>query len=724
MQTQRLLRGTYLLEFSLVTFAIAAFSIAALDLLTLYRTRSALQVAIDTGLRCLYPVDADCRRGGSMSDDDVAGLVDVYHSINPNQPLPPQYTPVEQWQASVSADWYQVPLRRVGLESVSFIEPRPEVPALIEYESFPVTSRRVSLAMISALPRIEGSVFNERFVRSGDVGGLGQTPVGGVGGSTDRVCPSSDYDPSCLMASPSIGSVNAILNPRELDGFRGPLPCPGQTVDGECRVPAYILVRGRSSGVAEARGKLTLEIEYTSDKTRQLGGRLFASAHEAHLVPRGIGVDDVQSDTFEPYREELTRHVNLLVPLYGKFRLRFYLQSLSGHRIEWNASDVRIFTPVYKVETSTVECGYRASSKDEIDMTAPCPGGSALREIDLSRPQRETRSIGCLENTISDSEAARSVGLKFVSGMRVIRQSAAEGCSAIIRRSVPCPDSAVTTELACGPLGHREGVVACPPPDGATSPEWKAREQIILPEPQNTVVCQKRGDGLVCGDTAFESLVECPLVIPQRYQSSTAPFLFRTCGNAAGERGLETRLREEASKVVPPEVPVDFEMRRTGTLICNAEVDPEGCNCFKRAEVVSAERVLCAAGVRRDSAQVRSCCESSVGRCELVPTRLPSSTTKRELAEESLERARILAEEAAGAILGGFIRCDQKTESDPSQQCGQIVFNQDAVTATGSGQVEVPLRLLRLAPGEGTVSIGYTASRPLEEQRLRNSSRP
>jgi hypothetical protein len=713
MKIQRLLRGTYLLEFSLVTLGIAAFSVAALDLLTLYRTRSALQAAVDTGLRCLYPLDAECRRSGVLRETGARGLFDVYHSINLNQPLPPHYSPVEQWQAAVSAEWYQLPAREVTLESVSYIEPRRSVPALAEYTTFPVISQKVVLETVAGLPRVSGTAFNERFVRAVDVGGVGQGSVGSVGGGTDRTC-GSDYDPACLMAAPTIRSVQAILNPEELRGYRGELPCPGQVDSrGECRIPAYILVRGRSSGVAEAQGKLTLEIEYNEREKRPLGGRLFASANSAHLVPRGISLDDVESDTFEPYTDELTKHVNVTVPLYGEFRLRFFLQSLSGHRVEWNSTEIMIFTPVYRVQKSTVECGYRAASNHQIDLTKPCPDGSAHRMIDPERAHRDSVSLGCVENTDSDLQAAERAGLRLVPGMSVIRQSAAEGCSEIIRTTVPCPDSAISTELACGTVGHLEGAEICPVPPEALVPEWTARTQNLITE--SGAVCHQRAEGFTCGDRVFESAAACPLAALRKYRTPTAPFLLRTCGD---EEGLESRLRDEAAKIVPKDVPVVFEMQRTGTLMCDTRVDSEACRCFKRSEAAGITRTLCAAGIRRGSVAAAACCGTGIGECEFVPTRLPSYESKKEISKESLERARVVAEEAAGAILGGFTRCKDEGNQDRSEQCARIDFDQDAVTATGRGQAEVPLRLLRLTPGEGTVSIAYTASRPLEAARL------
>lgn len=467
-------RGGAVVELAFASLGLAFFIVGATDLARIFQARSAVQAAVQEGLRCVYPLDASC--GAVMPNPPAPILFDVW--VNRRSPA---YA-IQQEYFTASAQWnteqrWNVQREATVVQSITMDQPQR---SYVQQEVlYPVDAHAVYIVQTRDLPRVGGAdplspVFRDR---STGAEAMPNTVISlqSIRDSTQLTPQSTNgivpddayYRPEHKIGEVSLSlreawrgreslrSALALLARRNasLRCYQSPVVnrggrsfvqwgaagepelCryrsdPARSIfDGTTlKVPLMFHVSGSIAGTVAAQstpGKLVMLLQWSSptegEGSLRLGGRLISDGGRGSLVVRGAAWEDLRrraqtAHSNSGYADEINTHQTLgPLPIDAQVTLSFFLSSANGQTVAWQGGELRLFFPTFELVKQTFPCGY---SKDPTQCATP-PKGVAVSysAASTSSPLKLERRIqsACRVEQPTPFEASPSAVLEQVS---------------------------------------------------------------------------------------------------------------------------------------------------------------------------------------------------------------------------------------------------------------------------------------------------------------------
>lgn len=740
-------RGTYLLEFSFAVLGTAFLVIAVLDLASILRARSAVRVAVESGLRCMFPTDSGCPADAAIVESASGPRFDVF--VRPNF----LSYGIPTYRLRTSVEWYSLPRRAEEVISGSYETTRQR--ALIVRERFPVEATGAYLSQVTGLPDVGGTSINPTFsLPSGVREDNGVYTISlSANGSTSTNCSGNDYDSACEIGVVPVGPLPIIQGDQSIFARQVQPVCylgddtrngcerfdsktAGSDLFESAAAAGFSATQGlmHISGSTQAlesgaEGKVTFQIEYPDNSylpegnIRRLGGRVVSDGGNDHFVIRGLGAKRFAGDSSD--YKEIELHNALTIPVNASFRVRFFLQSSNGKRIGWKGAQIRIFTPTYRVtKLESVNCSQLTDSIADHELIKACvshPFAKTFFEYRArtDRPQIEPmRDAGCFEKLPELSEVLSSEELRNGYRLKVVEAVGGSVC-ANRRKDFECPPGASLEKVVCNnafPADDRASV--CPAPSNATNITYrtvskspsKSSEICFLGNGLESLNCESKTFNRPAVETDRISPVGiCSLALlhtlPMR---ATSDMPERSCGSSDAS---ESEILKAAVVPVPPQgVPISVIREERGELFSATKpVDP--CIRFSTYEKGASRELVC--GRQLTKSQAEQCCDKAGGVCRVEEVRRSETERNIHFNALSTDRAVIAANEALDAVWpGGSLECKEASAS----ACSEVAFEtSSAGIASGKGRMTVPLRILKFLPGADEVTLTFDGSRVTEE---------
>jgi hypothetical protein len=398
-------RAKYLLEFAVSLPVLLSLVLGANDINNVMRAKTALQEGSKTTLRCLYPTDGKCWQN---SGDTRSRL---YHAQRVNQS---KILTIGTYNYDGEASWLEAPRYSYNnadvniIGSVSYAVPNPQIIARWNSSNLELQGDVPYVVEEYSLPYISGNELNARYTTANNnepYPEVRNVSVNNIAGITNR---GSNDDDAILIGE---SSTFIIENPFVEKNSQGQItyvrPCfVANNVDTAlntsknanfstiCKHPnsarimldisGDILSRYNNRNVnSSSQGKVLIEL-IVGNTTRKLGGRLF-SANDSNpslagnFAPRGYLMNSNNALTRTShsldkmkYDEEALTHNNLTVPYDTPIKLRYKLLSKDSGLVAWRATQLRVFTSVYKKASDLADCTQKYSLS-QVNNIASCP---------------------------------------------------------------------------------------------------------------------------------------------------------------------------------------------------------------------------------------------------------------------------------------------------------------------------------------------------------------
>lgn len=399
-------KGSYILEFGLLSLGIVFLTAGVWDFVAITHARNSLDAALQHGLRCAYPVDAACTLPGVApitASDDIR--YDAWVTLT-DQDLDDKYTTILE-EGTASASGYREFFTEVieNTQTIQTVSASVHDSSYAEYPKlYPVRAKKLSLSLTDPLPFISGesTAPSFRIRRPDDTNGTrpGSQAVPFLSKSLSRVVilpgaregESDEYllPPGYLL--PNHDEMFEVLSANSLS-LETSLPCLNTDSTGKetaCDgvenfggagkhqasdltdicidkdeisvlrfVHALIHVSGDViPGRSQFGDKVTMSLKVSGcGEERKLGGRLLESTSSGNFMVRGARETLLHGsgrDTY--YAEEFKRYQHVLIPVGRPFKLKFHLESQSSSGIGWRGREVRIFVPRYRFQSEDLSC--------------------------------------------------------------------------------------------------------------------------------------------------------------------------------------------------------------------------------------------------------------------------------------------------------------------------------------------------------------------------------
>ncbi len=411
--------GGAIIELAFASLGLAFFIVGATDIARIFQARSAVQAAVQEGLRCVYPLDGSC--GAYTPNLPAPILFDVW--VNQRSPA---YS-IQQEFFSVSSQWnteqrWNVQREETVVESVTVDQPQR---SYVQQEVlYPVDAHAVYIVQTRGLPRVDGEdprdpVFLDRRSRN-PVAPVATIDLVGIQKSTNLepesingVIPDDAYyksefdigqvsftlkgawegNESLSSALQLMAKYNTALkcyqSPISTRGGSSvvrwaaagdPEPCAYRSSDASeifdgstLKVPLMFHVSGGISGtnaLEGAPGKLVMLLTWSSPTqgkgSVRLGGRLISEGGFGSLVVRGASWEDLTRRSRNAhekagYQREINSYHTLgPIPIDAHVTLSFFLSSRGGKTVAWQGGKLRLFFPTFELVRERFECGFHA----------------------------------------------------------------------------------------------------------------------------------------------------------------------------------------------------------------------------------------------------------------------------------------------------------------------------------------------------------------------------
>lgn len=409
-------RGSYLLEFGVVTLGIAMAIVGIADVARIFHARGAIRAGVTEALRCLYPADPKCT-STTLSNALIPGArFNAWVWGSEGYMIP-------QTRYTIVSSIFQEPVLEIGYEATklnSIDVSQPDSAFDRHAIQFPVDAHSPYLVMTRDLPMISGSdplnpTFRDRY--SGKRIEPNQTiAIQSIRKLAVRSVPNPQKGENEYSAGFEIGSQTVTFTDswltelkdasqmaaiREQYGvsvpcYQGPLVsgassprlewprtkqpriCSYRSTSGSeshlhllsgenLSIPIMIRISGVSRATsASAQGKIVASLSWYDrgrQMTRQLGGRVFSSSGQANFVTRGADWNDINPDARlayrERYRDEIELHGTLpLIPVRSAITVRLYLSSVNGQPVGWQGESLEVFYPRVQLVREVMACGF------------------------------------------------------------------------------------------------------------------------------------------------------------------------------------------------------------------------------------------------------------------------------------------------------------------------------------------------------------------------------
>ncbi len=469
-------RGGAVVELAFASLGLAFFIVGATDIARIFQARSAVQAAVQEGLRCIYPLDASC--GAVRPSAPAPILFDVWvNQSSPGYAIQQEYfTASAQW--STEQRW-NVQREETVVQSVTMEQPQR---SYVQQEVlYPVDAHAVYIVQTRGLPRVGGAdpldpLFRDR--RTGDLVAPNTTislqsireSTQLVPQSTNGIVPNDahyrrEYKigevsfslQEAWRGQESLSSALALMARRNasLRCYQSPVSnqggrslvqwgaagepelcayrsaAPSSIFDGTTlKVPLMFHVSGDIAGTRADQdnpGKLVMLLQWSSPTegsgSAQLGGRLISDGGQGSLVVRGASWEDLTrrartAHDEAGYANEINSHQTLgPLPIDAQVTLSFFLSSANGQTVAWQGGALRLFFPTFELAKQTFPCGY---SKDPTQCATP------PKDVAVSYNAVSTSSLPTLEKRINGAcrveqptpfEASPSAVLEQVSSL-------------------------------------------------------------------------------------------------------------------------------------------------------------------------------------------------------------------------------------------------------------------------------------------------------------------
>lgn len=474
-------RGSYLLEFGVVTLGIVIAIVGIADVARIFHARGAIRAGVTEALRCLYPADPTCTTT-TLSEAQITGVrFNAWVWGSEGYVIP-------QTKYTIMSSIFQEPVLEVGYEATklrSVDVAQPESRYERHAIQFPVDAHSPYLVMTRDLPKISGSDplnpgFRDRYAGK-RIAPSKTLPIQSIQKVAVRSVPNSSRGESEYSAGFEIGSqtftvsdawptesedvsqmttirgsygvsvpcyqgplVSGASSPRiEWSSAQPPHTCSyrsanirGSAVDllsGEqLSIPIMLRISGVSRATSTtAQGKIVATMSWFDrgeQKTRQLGGRVFSSSGQANFVTRGADWSDIYQDAQPAYRDRYYNEIELhgtlpLIPLHSTVTIRLYLSSVNGQPVGWQGNSIEVFYPFFTFAHEVVSCGF--SEIPTVCASEPTDRLVLFRDIGSSADARAVskQDSSCSRNTpqtfeTSDGEALLRVHNEIRQGKR------------------------------------------------------------------------------------------------------------------------------------------------------------------------------------------------------------------------------------------------------------------------------------------------------------------
>jgi hypothetical protein len=481
--------GHYILELSLVLPIFLTLVFATFDLVSIFRASSSLQAGLDTAARCLYPLEAGCRREIPAQS---AGRYDLYRENRSTDYFIPDYT-YSVRESSLRIPVYAYPeMRAAILNTLEY-----EVPGLFfhELQNFYPARREISYVLQSAgLPVISGDALNPDL-----------RPQKGVPLAPRRISLASIHGRSSA-GSRRLGTISFELPaPPEAQ-----LPCyPTQaTASGaeatrnfEARCPdtpsrrlaAVLFIRGKRDSLPGAHGAIEISLEGGGERI-PLGGRRLDYApglSDGNFVPRGSPLESISPATASGY-SEFASYQNLRLLHSVPYRLHFDLRNESGEP-GWSGEELEIYFPRYDTAREYLDCtgGVTIDAEGKpfgCPVPAGMPAGSPI-ELLSETPLRQiavSAHCGAVSDTRTPIEALID-GSHFELDAYTLLPDSSVACP-VAQRSLVCASPEAMNGVGELPENgyirrSASALAACPPllSDLGVAENLRWKEKVIQP---------------------------------------------------------------------------------------------------------------------------------------------------------------------------------------------------------------------------------------------------
>lgn len=437
-------RGGAIIEFAFASLGLAFFIVGATDIARIFQARSAVQAAVQEGLRCVYPLDASC---GAVNQSPPAPILfDVWVSqISQGYAIQQEFfTASAQWQTERR---WSVQQEEVAVPNVTVDQPQR---SYVEQEVlYPVDAHSVYIVQTRGLPRVGGGDPLSPVFRDSRtdviVDSISTIPLRNIQESTqlvpqsiNGVVPDDAYYERRLKigevsfslesawgGQESLSSALALMARRNasLNCYQSPIvaqggssvvqwnapgdpePCayrasdPSAIFDGAAlKVPLMFHVSGDIVGTRAGQGnpgKLVMLLNWSSPTagsgSKQLGGRLISTGGRGDLVVRGASWDDLTKNSQDAhekagYAAEISSHQTVgPIPIDAQVTLSFFLSSANGQTVAWQGGALRLFFPTFELTKEKFSCGYSSNPN-------PADCGSLSKDVSLSYKAVSTSS--------------------------------------------------------------------------------------------------------------------------------------------------------------------------------------------------------------------------------------------------------------------------------------------------------------------------------------------
>lgn len=525
-----LIRGVSLLENAVLLPLVLATVVGVIDLNTVLQGYTALHTGVDTALRCAYPVDGACvssearlttfdwfkltraLRPDPVSTVDYAGtarllLVPSYEIIPTVRvldrgsaaagPSGLTLTPAE-YQASGETGVVILRAFLPGLERALLTEGVSSDNPRLARMVYPGDKRGSYPPRLSV--GVRGSKVHRGLERSDDLYGytdyfrvpFPDFPANAA--PSGRCYLAQGYNRSNVGTTPQFESACGEEAPNGNPGNpRGENPrfAPSQFTPTSDEMYIALDIDGSNNRTGSGALKLTLE-EYSGGLSRPvrvavraLGGQHFGN-EGADFFPRGVPLEYIPSAwqdrvEFNDYQAIRVRR-DPTEPQQSKlYRLRFHL--VEGNHVSWQATAVRVYTPVYATVRVRKPCAERVRESERVlgsyscnlaEITPPYQvgmrNGSAMKSgesVTLGGAELHDELGQRFSDVLSEEEARRR--LRPVSPWSaadyVVERT--PGATPTVEWSCPENSGVATPADSSGLLPATEAAVAlCPPPPG------------------------------------------------------------------------------------------------------------------------------------------------------------------------------------------------------------------------------------------------------------------
>jgi TadE-like protein len=346
--------GASLLETALIFPIFIYFGLAIIDVANYYHLKNSLIQAADEGLRCLFPIDGECREEVNSS----VPIFDVYEVSTKRRSSIPLVKPEVRVNALVIDTFNFSSAKTTLLDSVEY--------NILEKDtgnfkaSFDFNYLHSEQPVVSYSP----SGYNLRFLDGGEPEPLLEI-------KRDIEFTNSNPQvalPINLGANPYNRSdlgVGCFRNPIRKNTFQIPESCEIDPLANEAKV--MMLIEGESRSLSSKGkgdlGAIDISFENIANKTIiDLGGVEFAlnsntTFSKTDFAPRGAFKKWLNLSEL-PQWQETDKYENSLKLRYNtSYRLNFRLRDNSSPHTLWRLKSIRLFTHQFKTkQVKEIEC--------------------------------------------------------------------------------------------------------------------------------------------------------------------------------------------------------------------------------------------------------------------------------------------------------------------------------------------------------------------------------